>query len=659
MTRPILLSNGSLHVGLNIFGMVHDFYYPYVGLENHSTAHRMRHRIGVWVNNEYSWLDDGTWQISMDYLPHAMVGITKAHHEKLQVTLEFEDCVDVERPAFLRNIHVVNAADHPREIRLFMHQVFLISNSLSGDTAQYLPGEPALLHYKGHRAFIISGKGQGGRDFDQFSVGVYGIEGKEGTYKDAEDGQLSGNAVEHGSVDSVIAFHVHLGAHDSGRVNYWIACGETQRSALTTHRCVKNDSLFLRQEEAADYWRYWLQPAERFLPHLRPENREPFRKSLLIIKSHIDKHGAVIASTDTSMLNYSRDAYGYCWPRDGAYALWPLLRLGYHSEVRQFFIFCRNVLHPDGFLMHKYQADGALGSSWHPYVYAGVPQPPIQEDETAIVVFMLGQYFEITQHRDLIDEFYPSLVLPMAGFLANYIDHSTKLPHASYDLWEEKFLTSTYTTGVTYAALIAASKLAELVGDQDNAVRWQTTADDMREAAHAKLFNEEQGFFYKGYLRKGAKLVYDTTIDMSSFYGAFMFGLFDLQGEHMTKAFDTLEKTFNIAKVGVTPMPRYLGDKYNTVDLTGPGNPWFVTTLWLAQYYMEVNELERAQEIIAWVRSQMMPSGILPEQINPYTKQFVSVAPLVWSQAEFMNTLLDLSSDLKQPKDRQEADKQP
>ena len=75
----------------------------------------------------------------------------------------------------------------------------------------------------------------------------------------------------------------------------------------------------------------------------------------MVVKSHIDKRGAVIASTDTTMLNYSRDAYGYRWPRDGAYALWPLIRLGYVTEPRRFFEFTCRGLHQSGYLMHKYQ----------------------------------------------------------------------------------------------------------------------------------------------------------------------------------------------------------------------------------------------------------------------------------------------------------------
>ena len=38
MGRPVVLSNGQLFVGLDENGLVHDFYYPYVGLENLTNA---------------------------------------------------------------------------------------------------------------------------------------------------------------------------------------------------------------------------------------------------------------------------------------------------------------------------------------------------------------------------------------------------------------------------------------------------------------------------------------------------------------------------------------------------------------------------------------------------------------------------------------------
>jgi GH15 family glucan-1,4-alpha-glucosidase len=75
------------------------------------------------------------------------------------------------------------------------------------------------------------------------------------------------------------------------------------------------------------------------------------------------------------------------------------------------------------------------------------------------------------------------------------------------------------------------------------------------------------------------------------------------------------------------------------------GNPWFITTLWQAQYYIETNRVAAAQKIVEWVQDRMLKSGVLSEQINPYTHSFISVAPLAWSQAEFINTVIDLSSN--------------
>lgn len=646
MGRPIVLSNGSLHVGLNNYGMVHDFYYPYVGLENHAAGRAMRHKIGVWVDGQFSWLDDNTWQISQSYEHEALIGITKARSQRLNISLEFHDCVDSEYDAFLRSISVTNHSEHHRDIRLFMHQVFLISNSVSGDTTQYLPGEAAVLHYKGHRAFVIGAENHQGQTFDQYAVGVFGIEGKDGTFRDAEDGELSGNAVEHGQVDSVVRLCLPTEAHGSSRVNYWIACGKTHKMATVLHKEIIRDTIHHRQNVTEQSWRFWLGKSSAVRASIPKEYNSAFTKSLLITKSHIDSRGGTIASTDTTMLNYSRDAYAYCWPRDGAYALWPLLRIGYRDELQRFFEFCRRSLSADGFLMHKYQSDGAIGSSWHPYVYAGKPEPPIQEDETALVLFLCGQYYQQTNDKFFLSHYYPILMKPMAQFLATYIDHDTKLPHASYDLWEEKFLTSTYTTAVVYGALEAAADLAEESNDKPSAITWRAVAEDIREAAKTTLYNRERKFFYKGFRgshegQKGQE--FDATIDMSSFYGAFMFGLFPLRSEEVTESFKTLCHEFHVSDEPgtVTPMPRYEHDRYNAVD-SEIGNPWFITTIWLAQYYLEIGQDDRARNILCWVRDSMMPSGVLSEQIHPHTGEFISVAPLTWSQSEFMNAVLDM-----------------
>ena len=643
MTRPLLLSNGKLHVGINLYGMVHDLYFPYVGLENHAAAQNMRHRIGVWVDDDFSWLDDGSWQFTMEYDPHGLIGHTSAHNEKLHITLEFTDCVDSDWDVFLRNIHVVNGARKKREIRLFLHQMLLISNSLNRDTVQYLPEQTAILHYKGRRAFVVGGKDAAGTPFTQFSMGVFGLEGQEGIFKDAEDGVLGGKVVDFGKVDSVFGFTLRIAALESTRVQYWLIADRTQQHAIAMHTTLQKINVAERFDRTGAYWKRWLQPAETHIAKLPKNLHAPFRNNLLLVKAAIDHQGGVVASTDTTMLNYWRDAYAYCWPRDGGFALVPLLRLGYKTELKNFFDFCRRGLHPDGFLLQKYQPDGAIGTTWHPYLAHGRVVPPIQEDETAIVVYLFCLYMQKNRSdRKVFNEYYSSLVVPMCDFMASYIDPQTKLPHASYDLWEEKFLTSTYTVGLTYTALTMAADLAAKHKKHADAVKWQNVADDIKVAAQRTFYRPETKYFCKGFINRGnGQLDYDDTLDASSLYGAVAFGLFAADDPKVTAARQTYETYYSVSANKPTIAGRYENDNYNRAEGAKKGNPWFITTLWLAQLDLRLGNKERAQTTINWVAEQMLATGVLPEQFNPFTLKFVSVAPLTWSQAEFMVTALD------------------
>jgi GH15 family glucan-1,4-alpha-glucosidase len=642
MARPIVLSNSELHVGLNFFGMVHDFYYPYVGFENHSAGDNLRHHIGIWVNGEISWLDTiNEWSFTFRYPHSALIGHILAKNDHLGVILEFDDFVDANVNAFIRNIHIVNLWNQPREIRLFMHQAFVIGDSRSNtDTAQYLPDNNAILHYRGRRAFVISGD-YNGKPFDQYTVGLFGIEGKKGTYVDAEDGELSFNSVEHGRVDSTIRFTVNVDANSSQRVHYWIAAGMSTREAIHIHKQIQDDGAANFMRRTADWWNNWLKPTYAVLDSIAPTHRSIFIQSMMIIKSQIDKHGAIIASTDTSMLNYSRDAYAYCWPRDGAYALWPLIRMGYKDEALRFFEFAKRGLHPDGYMMHKYRADGALGSSWHSYLHDGVVTPPIQEDETALPLFIFALYYQMHPDPSLIKEFYKDMVLPMANFLVDFTDKLTGLPKPSYDLWEQTFLTTTYTTAVTYAALNAASDLATAAHDQNNAVKWRVAADEIQAAAHKHLYNEKRKMFYRGLIIKDGQIINDEVIDCSSIFGAYTFGLFAANSDEITASVETVKQLFGIND-GAPGLPRYENDEYRRVSSGITGNYWFITSFWLAQYYIDTGDSDKALKIIDWAKSNALSTGIMAEQLDPVTNNIVSPAPLTWTHAEYITTLLNL-----------------
>ncbi|HVW23475.1 MAG TPA: glycoside hydrolase family 15 protein [Candidatus Saccharimonadales bacterium] len=637
MGRPVVLSNGQLFVGLDENGLVHDFYYPYVGLENLTNARSSHHKIGVWVDGMFSWTDDDSWDIQIDFEPDALISDIHMHSKRLAVTLHLQDCIDSEYNSLLRQVTITNEGDHERDVRLFMHQVFQISRAGRADTALYVPDDNYILDYKGHYCLLIAGRFTNGDDFDQYAVGSYGIEGKAGTYLDSEDGELSGNAVEHGGVDSVIRFRYLLGSHESATVDYWIIAAGSQTDAAAIHATYKQAPLSERLSITREYWRNWFASTEVDIPNF---HKRSLTHSMLVIKAHCDERGSVLASGDSSIFNYGRDYYCYCWPRDAAYALWPLIRLGHFDEARSFFQFMRDTMHHDGYLMHKYQPDRAIGSTWHPLVHGNHKELAIQEDETAGVIFMIGEFYEASQDLTFVQNIYRTFIAPAADFMCRFVDEATGLPHASYDLWEEKFLTTTYTTCLVIAGLETAAKLATAVDAPEDAVRWTKTAVSIRENLD-KLYHPD-GYFIKGFLLlDNGEMEADNTLDISSLYGPFMYAGLPLDDTRLVSTARHVEiRLLNTSPIG--GVIRYEKDNYFLTKEQFKGNPWVVSTLWMAQYYSTIGMHDQAQTLLEWALAREMPSGVLSEQYDPETGSPLGVTPLVWSHAEIVNTLLDL-----------------
>ncbi len=641
MGRPVVLSNGKLFVGLNEDGLVHDFYFPYVGLNNLATSRRISHKIGVWADGNFSWVDDGSWKISVNFEPQALISVITMHCAKLDVSLSFNDFVDVEHTAFIRQITVTNHLSIKRDIRIFMHQVFEISSDGRADTAMYVPDDHHLLTYKGRKCLLSAGLLDGQSGFDQFAVGNYGLEGKTGTFVDAEDGELSNNLVEHGGVDSVMRFQKTTDPQQSFVVDYWTIAARDHQSALKIHKELLASSISSRIEHTRNYYQNWLSPALDKIQQISEPYKSAVTKGLLIMKAHCDSNGSILASGDSSIFNYGRDYYCYCWPRDAAYTLWPMIRLGLYEEAKKFFDFAKGTIHPDGYMLHKYQPDRAVGSTWHSLVQNGQPELAIQEDETGCILFMLNEYFEASGDTELIHNYYDSLIKPAADFMSRFVDAETGLPHASYDLWEEKFLTTTYSVSMVIAGLRAASKLAELTDHPEDASLWKEVADIIYGNLSA-LYNPD-GYFRKGYLlQPSGDLKYDETVDISSLQGVYMLAGLSHDDKRLNSTARKIEeKLLNTSPAG--GVIRYEFDEYFRNKKQYPGNPWIVCTMWLAQYYAGTGQADKTKQLVDWALNLATPSGAFGEQFDPEDGRNLGVLPLVWSHAELINTILDLN----------------
>jgi GH15 family glucan-1,4-alpha-glucosidase len=103
MPRSLVLGNGNMLATLDSHLQLRDFYYPYVGMEDH-TAFGNVHRVGFYASGKFAWISDGSWQISIDYDTDTLVGKATAKNEHLQLSVLFEDFVYTTHNIFSENL---------------------------------------------------------------------------------------------------------------------------------------------------------------------------------------------------------------------------------------------------------------------------------------------------------------------------------------------------------------------------------------------------------------------------------------------------------------------------------------------------------------------------------------------------------------------------
>ena len=185
------------------------------------------------------------------------------------------------------------------------------------------------------------------------------------------------------------------------------------------------------------------------------------------------------------------------WPRDGALVADSMDWAGFPDVARKFFTFCFSVINEHGFLLHKYNPDGSPASSWHPWVSLGKPQLPIQDDETALVLWALWRHYKRYRDVEFVRPLWTNLIARAGDFLVRFRDPDTKLPLPSYDLWEERWGVHAFTVATVYGGLEAAQQFAETFGDLKRAKIYAQAAAEMRAAFCKHFWSNERGRFLR------------------------------------------------------------------------------------------------------------------------------------------------------------------
>ncbi len=385
-----------------------------------------------------------------------------------------------------------------REVRLFFHYDFHILENAFGDTAFYDPKHALVVQYKGPRYFLMNARNAAGDGIYQYSTGIKKYGQFEGTWRDAEDGQLGGNPITQGSVDATISVRAVVPAHGQAQFEHWVCIDKTFFNAADLNALVLRNGCAKMRDATAEYWRKWVGRAHASAPADEQNGKlaQLYRRSLLVVNTQIDSGGAVIAANDGDSIVFNRDTYSYMWPRDGALVSHALDRAGYPELTRKFFLFCQNAMFRanddlEGFLLHKYNPDGSMGSSWHPWVRDGKAALPIQEDETALVLWALHEHLALYKDEAFIASLTERLIRPAARFMLNYRNAETGLPRESYDLWEERYGVLTFTTAAVIAGLYAAGKMLTRAEDKALQAECVEAAGMMKRAMAEQLFSKE------------------------------------------------------------------------------------------------------------------------------------------------------------------------
>lgn len=635
--RDIPVGNGSLLVNFDDKYQIRDIYFPHVGQENHTEGFPFR--FGVWVDGEFSWFFDNGWERVLKYLPETLVTDVRLFNEKLQVEITCNDTVGSHENYFLRRIQVKNLSDKTQEIRIFLHQDFRIYENKVGDTAFYDPESFSLIHYKKHRYFLINTEPH----FDKFVTGRKAFRDMEGTWRDAEDGKLDGGSITEGSVDSTIQKTLKIDAGETDEFFYWIAAGTSREEVCELNTHILEDTPKKCLEYTKNYWRVWVNKNDADFGNLSPELIELYKRSLLIVRTQIDNGGAILAANDFDVTERATDHYSYLWTRDGAFIANALDLAGYPYFTRKFFEFCLDIVHEDGYFLQKYNADGTVASGWHAAwdVWAKRKLVPIQEDETSLVIWALWEHYDKFREVEFVRKMYRQMIRKCADFMCDFRYKDTKLPKASWNLWEDRRGIHTFTCASVVGGLRAAANFARMFGEETRAVKYETVANEIVDAMRKHLYSKEKGRFLRALNSNDDKhFEPDETVDASMF-GLFYFGAFDADDELVEKTMKAVEQKLWVdGEVG--GIARFNDDPYMRASDDITGNAWFICTLWLADYRIAKakteSDLEAAVKLLEWTAKNALDSGVLAEQVEPNNGSPVSVSPLTWSHSTFVAT---------------------
>ncbi len=338
-------------------------------------------------------------------------------------------------------------------------------------------------------------------------------------------------------------------------------------------------------------------------PPLQQSVTRLYERSLLVFDALADRTtGAVIAAPECDPECERSGGYGFVWPRDLAFLVLAFLAAGRVDLAVSALRWLLHAQELSGLWLQRHHTNGAPAPSWCAH----------QLDETASVLFVYEAAWRELHDRALDAELWPS-ARRAADFLLDAVG-GNGLPADTYDLWEEREGSHSYTAASSVGALRAAASFA---GRHEPRLRdaYVLAADRVRAAIEQQFWSDEHG----RYLRT----LGDPTVDVSLLGLAWPFAAVDPHGERMRATADAVERSLGRPGGGVL---RYENDAY------AGGNPWVLAALWLGLYRRQIGDSRGHARALAYAERVATPLGLLAEQVTDDGAP-AWVLPLAWSHA--------------------------
>lgn len=658
MPTSLVIGNGSTLVNIDDTLNLKDLYWPFVGEANHLS--QKANEIFFLIDGVRVDLSRDNFLIETNYLENSLVTKSTALSEVHKLRLTFTDFVLYDKDVLVRKIEINNLSPEYRELLVFFKHNYFMREDDTGNTATWYEPADIMCHYKKN---TYLGMGLTSKIFE-FTCSAPNDNNNTGASPD-EYGRLPFNPVSTGTTQSCFSAKLHIDGNTSQTLEYFTVCGHNYQEITGLARQVRKSDLQELEKQTNFYWQNWIRPKTGlsvFKEQDKNKNLENlYARSLLIMRTQTDKNGAIVAANDSIFVKQGgKDSYSYMWPRDGANCSIAYIKAGYPDLAKKFFDFCKDAITKEGYLHHKYYTDlsKGIGSSWHPWIDKyGNEQLPIQEDETASVIIALYEYYLHYEDLGYITEVWNTFIVPALNFLIDYRflsngleDNnpigfqlaSSHLPKPSYDLWEIHWGVHSYTVATVYQALMAGAKLAESQKFEHLIESCTKAAEEIKKSYEQHFYSEQTGTFINSIYCDShhSKSRRDQRVD-ASMYALWASEMFDITDPRIERTMQKIEEELWV-NTDIGGIARKHNDHYLQVDKSLPGNPWFISTLWLAQYWLKLGDRQKASKYIEWVLSHADHTGLLAEQAHPHSGFGLSMKPLTWSHAEFVRTMLML-----------------